>query len=94
RYAGTDWRINAHVPSAALRERWPMEMAAMQALDVEVHLGRITRRGATRAHRLAWTLADMRGLPQPGAAELAIALALRSAKPLDQAVVEHFWSVA
>ncbi len=66
----------------------------MQLLDVEIYSGRITRRGATRIHRLAWTLADMRELSIPGFAEFSIALALRTSKPLEHMVVEHFWGVA
>ena len=94
RFAGSPWRINAHVPGPALRELWPMEPGAMQLLDVEIYSGRITRRGATRIHRLAWTLADMRELSIPGFAEFSIALALRTSKPLEHMVVEHFWGVA
>ena len=31
-------------------------------LDDQVYAGRLTRRGAVRVHRLAWTVADLRGV--------------------------------
>ena len=40
------------------------------------------RRGATRVHRVAWTVADLRGLDQPGADEVDVALRLRTGAPL------------
>ena len=48
----------------------------------EVHAGRLTRRGAVRVHRVAWSVADLAGVDRPGAAELDVALRLRSATPL------------
>lgn len=94
RYSGYSWRINAHVPGPVLREVWPMESAAMQALDLEIYSGRITRRGATRVHRLAWTIADMRQRPIPGPVEFEIALQLRTGQPLAHGVAADFWGAA
>lgn len=94
RYSGHSWRINAHVPGPILRETWPMESAAMQALDLEIYSGRITRRGATRVHRLAWTVADMRQRPIPGPAEFEVALQLRTGQPLAHGVAADFWGAA
>ena len=34
-------------------------------LDDEVYAGRLSRRGATRVHRLAWTVADLRRVDRP-----------------------------
>jgi magnesium chelatase family protein len=48
-----------------------------------VYGGLLTRRGATRVHRVAWSVADLRGVPIPGDDELEIALRLRRATPLD-----------
>ena len=45
--------------------------------------GVLTRRGATRVHRLAWTVADLAGVAQPGPAELDTALRLRTGRPLE-----------
>ncbi|HNJ79015.1 MAG TPA: YifB family Mg chelatase-like AAA ATPase [Marmoricola sp.] len=94
RYSGHDWRINAHVPGPIIRQNWPMTPAAMQALDVEIYSGRITRRGATRVHRLAWTIADLRDVPTPGTDEFLIALQLRTGQPLQYGAVETIWSAS
>jgi magnesium chelatase family protein len=86
RYAGLPWRLNAHVPGPVLTERWPASDEAMAMVRSEVIDGRLTRRGATRVHRLAWTVADLRGRRQPALAEMAAALALRTSQPLP-----HHW---
>ena len=82
RYAAEAWRLNAHAPGPVLRERWPLADGAADRLEDEVHAGRLTRRGAVRVHRVAWTVADLAGLEAPGAAELEVALRLRSGEPL------------
>ena len=89
RYDGTDWRVNADVPGPALATRWPLSPDGQQLLDDQLRAGRITRRGAARAHRLAWTVADLRGLDRPGSAELDVALRLRSGHPLEAATLER-----
>ena len=40
---------------------------AMARLDAEVYAGRLTRRGAVRVHRVAWSVADLAGVDRPGA---------------------------
>ena len=87
RYADTPWRLNAHVPGPLLRECWPLEPAAAQRLDQEVYGGALTRRGATRVHRVSWSVADLRGRERPGLDELEVALRLRAATPLDLAMI-------
>ncbi len=82
RLAGTGWRLNALVPGPDLRTRWPLTPDATRRLDAEVYAGGLTRRGGTRVHRLAWTVADLRGVDRPDVAELEVALRLRSAQPL------------
>ncbi|ROR92141.1 YifB family Mg chelatase-like AAA ATPase [Nocardioides aurantiacus] len=82
RYAGLPWRLNAHAPGPVLREEWPLAPAAASRLEDEVMRARLTRRGAVRAHRVAWSVADLAGLERPGAEELDVALRLRSAAPL------------
>ena len=82
RYAGHPWRLNAHAPGPLLREWWPLTEEAMHALDTEVYRARLTRRGAVRVHRVAWSVADLAGVDRPGTDELAVALRLRSAQPL------------
>jgi magnesium chelatase family protein len=83
RYADLPWRLNAHVPGPVLKESFPLDTAAVKRLDQEVYGGALTRRGATRVHRVSWSVADLRGLERPGLAELEVALRLRTAAPLD-----------
>jgi magnesium chelatase family protein len=82
RYAETGWRLNSAVPGPALRERWPLPPEGETLVDDRVYAGHLTRRGATRVHRLAWTVADLRGLDRPGPAEVDTALRLRTGEPL------------
>ncbi len=82
RYTGRPWRLNVHAPGPVLRDSWPLTSAAALRLDAEVYAGRLTRRGAVRVHRLAWSVADLAGVRQPGPDELDVALRLRSAAPL------------
>ncbi|MDN5892966.1 MAG: YifB family Mg chelatase-like AAA ATPase [Nocardioides sp.] len=82
RYAGRAWRVNAMAPGAALRDEWPLSPAATAKLDDTIHAGRLTRRGATRVHRLAWTVADLAGVAGPGEGELETAMQLRTGEPL------------
>ena len=82
RYATRAWRLNVHAPGPLLRELWPLTEGAMTRLDTEVYAGRLTRRGAVRVHRVAWSVADLAGTERPGVDELDTALRLRSATPL------------
>ena len=82
RYAGTPWRLNADASGPALRERWPLTDDADRHLTDRVHAGELTRRGATRVHRLAWTVSDLSAIPRPGVHELDVALRLRTGEPL------------
>jgi magnesium chelatase family protein len=65
-----------------LRELWPLADDAALRLDGEVYAGRLTRRGAVRVHRVAWSVADLTGAERPGPDELDVALRLRAATPL------------
>jgi magnesium chelatase family protein len=89
RYAGRGWRLNAHVPGPELQARWPMTAEATRHLDVEVYGGSLTRRGATRVHRVAWSIADLRGLSQPGLDEFEVARRLRTGADLDLAMLQR-----
>ncbi len=82
RYDGTSWRLNGDVPGPALRSTWPLTDRAARLVDGAVHSGRLTRRGATRVHRLAWTVADLCGVERPGVDEVDTALRLRTGDPL------------
>jgi magnesium chelatase family protein len=83
RYADTPWRLNAHVPGAALRSRWPMSTDGVEMTERAVQAGKLTRRGAIRVHRLAWTLADLGERPEPAERDVLTALRLRAGDPLD-----------
>jgi magnesium chelatase family protein len=89
RYVDTHWRLNCDVPGPALRERWPLQAGATEVLDAEVYAARLTQRGAVRVHRLAWTVADLRGLTRPGREEVDIALRLRTGRPLELVTIQR-----
>ncbi len=82
RYRNEAWRLNGHAPGQALAARWPLSQAATDLVDDQLWKGRLTRRGVTRVHRLAWTVADLAGVDQPGIAEAETALRLRAGEPL------------
>ena len=82
RYVGTGWRVNGHAPGPVLQETWPLTDEARRLLDDEVYAGRLSRRGATRVHRVAWTVADLDGRGRPGLAEVDVALRLRTGAAL------------
>ena len=48
-------------PGPALAQEWPLSPEAQQVIDDRMYAGQLSRRGATRVHRLAWTVADLRG---------------------------------
>jgi magnesium chelatase family protein len=92
RYAGCSWRLNGQVPSAQLQRRWPVTPAAREIIDQATYQGRLSARGAVRVHRLAWTVADLRTVRTgcgegsdlvPDAADVRVALRLRSGEPLE-----------
>ena len=78
RYRDCAWQLNASVPGSALVGRWPLEPAAQRLIEAEVAAGTLSRRGLTRAQRLAWTVADCSGVARPGVQEAEVALTLRS----------------
>lgn len=82
RYRGRGWRLNGQAPGPVLRHEWPLSEAARRLLEDEIYAGRLSRRGATRVHRLAWTVADLRGRERPGVEELDVAVRLRTGSPL------------
>ena len=80
RYAGTAWRLNSDVPGPEMLTRFPLTEAGTRLLERQ--MTGLSGRGATRVHRLAWTVADLRGVAQPGADEVDVALRLRRGDPL------------
>lgn len=71
------WRTNADVPGPALRQHFRLSPAALAPLERALRTGVITARGADRALRVSWTIADLSGAGQPGPAEVGAALAFR-----------------
>lgn len=89
RYADAPWRLNAQAPGPWLREHLPLEAAAHARLEEEVLRARLTRRGAVRVHRVAWSVADLRAVDRPGPDELDVALRLRLQQPLLDEQLPH-----
>jgi magnesium chelatase family protein len=79
RLRDTPWTVNAEVPGAALRRRWPPDPAAETLLAAALRDGAgLSLRGADRVLRVAWTLTDLAGRGRPGRPEVAQALAMRT----------------
>lgn len=88
RYAGYGWRLNGQASGVALRDHWPLPSEAEALVDSRIFSGKLTRRGAVRVHRLAWTIADLSGVSWPGARETQIALDLRAGDRLSVSAYE------
>ncbi|MFC4945388.1 YifB family Mg chelatase-like AAA ATPase [Pseudonocardia sp. GCM10023141] len=65
RWAGQPWRTNGEVPGPVLRSRFALPPQAVRPLDARLRTGDLTARGADRALRVAWTLADLVGRERP-----------------------------
>ena len=77
RYREQSWTTNAEVPGPVLRSTHRVTTEGMAVALDEVGRGRLTGRGLDRVLRVAWTLADLAGVGQPGAAEVTGAVSLR-----------------
>ncbi|MCW2835073.1 MAG: Mg chelatase-like protein [Nocardioides sp.] len=82
RYAGLGYGVNSAVPGPALTEGWPLPLAGQRVLDEAMADGKLTRRGLTRVHRVALSVADLAGRDLPDVADVRTALALRSSEPV------------
>ena len=89
RYVGRAWRLNGQVPGPVLQREWPLAREAQQVIDDRMYRGELSRRGATRVHRLAWTVADLRGADAPSVTDSETALALRQGSPLQAAALRR-----
>ncbi|WP_194949050.1 YifB family Mg chelatase-like AAA ATPase [Actinomyces trachealis] len=79
RLAGTPWRLNAQVPGAWLRSPDSgTDPQLVGRLMEALERGTLSLRGVDRVLRLAWTLADLDGVPSPTSTQLGAALALRT----------------
>jgi len=89
RYAGRSWRLNGHAPGPALTQEWPLTPEAQAVVDDRMYDGKLSRRGAIRVHRMAWTVADLRGAEAPSVADAHTALRLRTGEPLLSSVLRR-----
>ena len=65
RWGALGFRTNAEVPGPVLRTRFALPRSAVRPLDAGLRAGQLTARGADRALRVAWTLADLAGRDRP-----------------------------
>jgi magnesium chelatase family protein len=65
RWGALGYRTNAEVPGPVLRTRFALPRSAVRPLDAGLRAGQLTARGADRALRVAWTLADLAGRDRP-----------------------------
>jgi magnesium chelatase family protein len=65
RWTEYGWRSNAEVPGPMLRGAFRLPRAVVWPLDEGLRRGQLTARGADRALRVAWTLADLAGRDRP-----------------------------
>lgn len=89
RYAGCSWRLNGQAPGPLLSARWPLTDEAQRLVEEHLYAAKLSRRGAVRVHRMAWTVADLVGIERPGVVEVDTALRLRSGEPLLLATLER-----
>ncbi|MEV0969597.1 YifB family Mg chelatase-like AAA ATPase [Microtetraspora glauca] len=76
RLAGTPWRNNADVGSAALHTDFRLPTGALAPLHRGLDLGTLSARGVDRVLRVAWTISDLAGKDRPGESETSAALAM------------------
>ncbi|HET8643677.1 MAG TPA: YifB family Mg chelatase-like AAA ATPase [Pseudonocardiaceae bacterium] len=77
RWSEHGWRTNAEVPGPALRRTFRLPRRDLKPIDEGLTKGMLTARGADRALRVAWTLADLAGRDRPDEQLVSAALALQ-----------------
>ncbi|MFF1554222.1 YifB family Mg chelatase-like AAA ATPase [Rhodococcus erythropolis] len=77
RWSEYGWRTNAEVPGPALRQKFRLSRAALAPVERALRKGVITARGADRALRVAWSVADLAGEAMPGPDQVVTALDFR-----------------
>jgi magnesium chelatase family protein len=77
RWAEQGWRTNAEVPGPVLRTRFALPRNSVRPLESALRSGELTARGADRALRVAWTLADLAGRARPDRELVSTALFFR-----------------
>lgn len=78
RWSAGGWLTNAEVPGPAIRRSYIQSRASLRPVETALHRGVITPRGADRAMRVAWTIADLAGSPQPRVDDVVAALSFRN----------------
>ncbi|MFF8954494.1 YifB family Mg chelatase-like AAA ATPase [Streptomyces sp. NPDC014894] len=78
RLRDTPWNLNSEVPGHELRTRWSVDPGALATAERDLERGLLTARGLDRVLRVAWTLADLADRDRPDAADLRLALELRT----------------
>ncbi len=86
RLADSPWTVNADVPGADLRRRWPVLPAGRDLIDGQLRGHALNPRSADRVLRLAWTAADLSGHDVPTLEDVESALALRRGTALGGSV--------
>jgi magnesium chelatase family protein len=76
RLRDTPWRLNAEIPGSEISRHFRPAPGALRPLERAMDLGQISARGVHRVLRVAWTLADLAGLPRPTADQTSYALGL------------------
>ena len=77
RLADTPWRVNGEVPGPYLRRHLMPPAATLGPLHASFSKGVLTARGADRALRVAWTIADLAGHDSPTRDDVAEAVSHR-----------------
>ncbi|NLG54250.1 MAG: YifB family Mg chelatase-like AAA ATPase [Rhodococcus sp.] len=77
RWSDYGWRTNAEVPGPALRQQFRLAADALEPIERALRRGVITARGADRALRVAWSVADLSGVDRPGPEHVITALGFR-----------------
>lgn len=79
RWAPIGLARNGEVPGSVLRSSaWRLPGDVTRGLDHAMELGQLTLRGYDRCLRVAWTIGDLDGAPQPGFREVEEARGLRA----------------
>jgi len=89
RWSGRSWRLNGQAPGPVLQAEFPLADDGARWLDTQVYQGKLSRRGATRVHRLAWTLADLWGDSRPELEHVSVAFALRTGDSVPVAAIRR-----
>ena len=77
RYAGLGFAPQLGGARSGAGERWPLPSEGQDVLDNAMAEGGLTRRGMTRVHRVALSVADLAGRDAPMIEDVETALALR-----------------